>query len=74
MTADERIKKLLDRAGYHPIRFRNTEESEMTKQAGLMDNVNNIISTQYNGDIFTYIQHLVDTIDDLENALESVLA
>ena len=46
----------------------------MTKQAGLMDNVNNIISTQYNGDLFTYIQHLVDTIDDLENALESVLA
>ena len=74
MTADERIKKLLDRAGYHPIRFRNTEESEMTKQAGLMDNVNNIISTQYNGDLFAYIQYLVDTIDDLENALESVLA
>ena len=74
MTADERIKKLLDRAGYHPIRFRNTEESEMTKQAGLMDNVNNIISTQYNGDLFAYIQRLVDTIDDLENALESVLA
>ena len=70
MTADERIKKLLDKAGYHPVRFKNTEESEEMHRDHLLQ----IIKDKYYGDSLEMIVDLVETVNDLENALENVLA
>lgn len=70
MTADERIKKLLDRAGYHPVRFKNTVENGEEHTQRLRD----VINSEYQGDPLNMINVLVETVNDLENALESVLA
>lgn len=70
MTADERIKKLLDRAGYYPVRFKNTVESEEEHTQHLRD----VINSEYQGDPLNMINVLVETVNDLECALESVLA
>lgn len=70
MTADERIKELLNKANYHPVRFKNTDESEKMHR----DHLLNVIKDKYHGDPLEMVTDLVETINDLECALENVLA
>lgn len=69
MTADERIKKLLDRAGYHPVKFKNNVENEEAHREHLLQ----VIKDEYQNDPLNMITNLVETINDLECALENIL-
>ena len=73
MTADERIAELMERAGQPVMVVRNTQEGTSTKFFGALEAIKQIIDDAFNGDMFEYINHLVDTIDRLEVALYNTL-
>ena len=73
MTADERINALIARAGSPVMVVRNTQEGNSTKFFGALETIKQIIDDEFNGDMFEYINHLVDTLDRLEVALYNTL-
>lgn len=66
--ANERIRKLLDRVGYHPVRFKNNVESKEMRRDHLLQFIND----RYDGDALEMIDDLTETVNDLECALENM--
>lgn len=72
MKADERIQKLLERSGCPGLVFLNTQEAS-TRYEDMRSRILYTCEQQYDGSMVAYVKHLVDTIDQLEGALEYVL-
>lgn len=73
MTADERIRKLIERAGSPVMVCKNTQEDELERRRGIYLETRKIIEEQFDDSVILYIRHLVDTIDRMEAALYNVL-
>lgn len=73
MTADERIRKLIERAGSPVMVCKNTQKDEHERRRGIYSETRKIIEEQFDDSVILYIRHLVDTIDRMEAALYNVL-
>ena len=69
MEANERIRKLLDKAGYKPVRCKNNTESKEVH----LEHLAKVVKDEYGGDSAAMIADLVDTVNDLECALENMV-
>lgn len=67
--AIERIKNLLGKAGYKPVRGKNDAESEEMYR----DHLLKVLNDEYYGDSLEMIVDLVETVYDLERALERMV-
>lgn len=71
MTADERINALLERAGCPVMVVKDIEDADCL---GFLLAALRVIDTpMYGGSLCKFMKHLVDTIDQLEVALENAL-
>lgn len=73
MNADERIMGLIARSGVMIEYVKNTQETEEEKREGLVRNVDSIVNSQFDGDVYAFISNLADTINILECVLENVI-
>lgn len=74
MTATERINALLKRAGRPALRALDPERDAPGRMMDFTENMDAIVEAEHSDSRIRYIRHLVDVIDQLENALEGVMA
>ena len=73
MTADERIAKLLERAGSMAMVVKNSQENDEEKRKRATKTIDWMLLEKFHGNIADYIVYLVDTIDRMETVLLNVV-
>lgn len=74
MTATERINALIKRTGRPAMRALDPERDAPGRLMDFTENMDAIVEAEHGGSRIRYISHLVGVIDQLENALEGVMA